>query len=559
MPSKITHITSNINDDLDTCVFDIKISDNLLQTLTPTIESIISNKIASRIKAKDYTIWGKDAEEESKKRLGWVDAASKAENFIKDLYEYKKLLSERGLSRVVLAGMGGSSLAPEVICNVYQKDIVILDSTNPEQVQNTLIDLEKTVLVVSSKSGSTVETDSALHTFEQAFNAKNLDSSKHIVIVTDPMSPFEQYANEKGYKVFHGDIQVGGRFSALTAFGLVPSYLAGVNVESIVNDADKTSELVYRDFDANPAIILGAALSASVLKQGSSSADKALLVDTASGLANFADWAEQLIAESSGKIGKSILPIVCSEPPELAYNLHDVLPVYISGTQECAFTDRVNQHIEVTGSLGAQFLVWEVATAIACYVIGVNPFDQPNVESAKVASREILANMDKATDSNSYDIVQLQAFNLGTPNISSENFEDVDSALHSLFSNVKDDSYLAVMIYGDRISYSDSVSTLRRELVNKLKRPVTIGWGPRFLHSTGQLHKGGAKNGVFLQIQIDSTTALEVVGKDFTYNDLVTAQAVGDFKVLADLKLPVVRIKCKNNKVFKDLCNLITN
>lgn len=523
----------------------VKVSESVFNSFSPVIDALVDKNIASRILAKDFTIWGKEAEEESSKRLGWVDATTKSKLFLDSLYEYKNRVDSFGFSRVVLAGMGGSSLAPEVICNVYNKELVVLDSTDPQQVLQTLVELDKTIFVVSSKSGSTVETDSALHTFEEALLLENLDPKNHIVIVTDPNSPFEGYAEDKGYTIFNGDPQVGGRFSALTAFGLVPSCLAGVDVKEIISQADDAAELLFSDCKENPALILGAALACSVLATGHLPADKAILLNANDGLANFADWVEQLVAESSGKNNRGILPIVADSDIDVEHKSPDFLPVYIGSADRNNKIHSNLDRLEVLGNLGASFLLWEIATCVACYLIEVNPFDQPNVESAKAASRQILAELsDKSCDTSNGDI-EVQSWNIDLLD------NDLNNVLNSLDSVITTNSYLALMIYANRNHFTDSAAVLRRKLVTRFMRPVTLGWGPRFLHSTGQLHKGGAKIGVFLQIQISSDVNLPVVGKDFTYKDLITAQAEGDAKVLTEEGLPVIRIVCPDYSSFE--------
>lgn len=523
----------------------LRVFESVFDSISPVVDALVDKNIASRILSKDFTIWGKEAEEESAKRLGWVDATTKSKLFLDSLYAHKGKVDSFGFTRVVLAGMGGSSLAPEVICNVYNKELVVLDSTDPQQVLQTLVDLDKTVFVVSSKSGSTVETDSALHTFEEALLLENLDPKNHIVIVTDPNSPFEKYAEDKGYTIFNGDSQVGGRFSALTAFGLVPSCLAGVDVEEIISQADTAAELLFSDSKENPALILGAALARTVLAVGHLPADKAMLLNANDGLGNFADWIEQLVAESSGKNGRGIVPIVADSDVDVKYESPDFLPVYIGSTTKDSKVDSNLHRLEVLGNLGASFLLWEIATCVACYLIDVNPFDQPNVESAKAASRQILAELSyKSCDTSNGDI-EIHSWNIDLLN------NNLDNVLDSLNSVISSNSYLALMVYANRNRFTDSAAVLRRKLVSQFMRPVTLGWGPRFLHSTGQLHKGGAKIGVFLQIQINSDVNLPVVGKDFTYKDLITAQAEGDAKVLAEEGLPVIRIVCPDYSSFE--------
>lgn len=522
-------------------------NEQMYNTCLETLKKLVEEKIASRIKNKDYTIWGVEAQAESKIRLGWTNATEKSNKLYEQLLPYSKKNQE--LTNVVLAGMGGSSLAPEVICNAYNKHITILDSTHPEQVVQAIDNLEKTLLVVSSKSGSTVETDSALKTFEKEFIKYNLDPSKHIVIVTDPNSPLEKYAETQKYTVFHGDAKVGGRFSALTAFGLVPSQLAGVHTEEIIAQAKENEAILYSDTLENPALLLGIALAYNKVQNNSQHMHKTLLSSDKK-LGNFSDWAEQLIAESTGKIGKGILPIVTNNPVELKYDIQDILPIFIKSncheekTQECAQNISAIQEresVELHANLGTQFLLWEIAVAVASYIIGVPPFDQPDVESAKIASRKLLTEKNHANQEDMTQLYETTANNI-------DNYTDTDSLqekVAKLFKQLGKNSYLSLMVYANR--NNENFDNLRDTLADTLKIPVTFGWGPRFLHSTGQLHKGGEKCGVFLQIQITSCKDLEIPGRHFSYETLLTSQAKGDAQVLSDLGLPILRIRCKDN------------
>jgi len=277
--------------------------------VTNFVPELVGQKIASRIFAKDHTLWGKDAESESAIRLGWVDAAIKSLALIPELKKLQSELSSQGLTRVVLCGMGGSSLAPEVIAKTAGKELVVLDSTDPSQVRAALSgDLSKTVVVVSSKSGSTVETDSQKRSFEAAFEAAGIDKNSRIFIVTDPDSPMHKQATADGYRVFLADPTVGGRYSGLTAFGVVPTMLAGCDTESILQSAILATETLSLDDEKNPGLILGVAIARTASKNGFK--DKLGFVPAGSSIVGFGDWVEQLIAESTGKLGRGVLPVV---------------------------------------------------------------------------------------------------------------------------------------------------------------------------------------------------------------------------------------------------------
>jgi len=420
---------------------------------------------------------------------------------------------------------------------------VVLDSTDPDQVRSALDgDLGRTVLVVSSKSGGTVETDSQRRVFEAAFSAAGLDPRQHIVVVTDPGSPLEASARAAGYRaVFLADPNVGGRFSALSAFGLVPSALAGVDVVKLLDEAAAIAELLGSDDDSNPALVLGAAIGGTVPLR-----DKLVFVDQGSGIVGLGDWAEQLIAESTGKDGVGLLPVVADAgAPELASPAADVLAVRLVPLQDegddapdedtiDAFADAVT----VAGPLGAQLLLWEYATAIAGRLLHINPFDQPDVESAKIAARGLLDATPAAEPAAFVDDgVEVR----GTPGLL-DGVTDLSGAIDALLGRLDPArGYLAVMAYLDRAA-NGSLPEVRAALAARTHRPVTFGWGPRFLHSTGQLHKGGAPIGVFLQITTAHPNDLEIPDRPFTFGTLISAQAAGDADVLAGHQRPVLRL-----------------
>ena len=271
------------------------------------LPALLEDKVATRIFAKDPTLWGPDAEAEASVRLGWVEAATVSQPLVADILALRDALRAEGVSRIVLCGMGGSSLAPEVIAGTAGVELTVLDSTDPEQVAAALADrLAETAIVVSSKSGSTLETDSQRRIFEHAFTEAGLDAKSRIIIVTDPGSPLDKSAREAGYRaVFNADPNVGGRYSALTAFGMVPCGLAGVDIQAFLDEAEEAAEVLNEDGEENIGLALGAALGGTNPLR-----DKIVIAEDGSGIKGFADWAEQLIAESTGKLGTGVLPVV---------------------------------------------------------------------------------------------------------------------------------------------------------------------------------------------------------------------------------------------------------
>src|SRR6476660_7236637 len=348
------------------------------------VPTLVDDAVASRLFAQDATLWGPDAESESRIRLSWVGLPRSSRPLVGEIAALRDSFEEQGLTHVVLCGMGGSSLAPEVICATAGKPLVVLD-----YVRRALEDdLAHPVVVVSSKSGSTVETDSQRRAYEQAFTDAGIDPASRIVVVTDPGSPLDKESREKGYRVVNADPDVGGRYSALTAFGLVPSGLAGVDVEALLDEAESVADVLATDDDANPGLRLGAAMGGTDPLR-----DKLVLVDDGSGIAGFADWAEQLIAESTGKNGTGVLPVVTGgdEDPEVASPAGDVTVArLVAADSESTPAGDAASEVRVGGALGAQLLLWEVATAVAGRLLGINPFDQPDVESAKKAARALL-------------------------------------------------------------------------------------------------------------------------------------------------------------------------
>jgi glucose-6-phosphate isomerase len=506
------------------------------------VPRLVSEGFASKLFARDATLWGPDAEDEASKRLAWVDLPRTSRPLVGEIAAISSELQEAGLDRVVLCGMGGSSLAPEVICGTAQLDLTVLDSSDPEQVQAAIRHrLERTVVVVSSKSGSTVETDSQRRAFVAAFEAAGIDPTERIVVVTDPGSPLDESSRAAGYRVVNADPEVGGRYSALTAFGLVPSGLAGVDVERLLDEAEVVSDLLAADDEANPGLRLGAAIAGTDPLR-----DKLVLVDSGSGLRGFAGWAEQLIAESTGKQGTGILPVVVDdvEAPDVTSGWDDVTVARLAGGDDLDDLATDDSQVVVGGSLGAQLLLWEVATAVAGRLLGINPFDQPDVESAKQAARRLL---DAPPGDREPRFVEgpVSVHTLGEATWLGDALT-IEDAVSALLTQVdRERGYLAVMTYLDRWAHQD-LESVRDRLARAVARPVTFGWGPRFLHSTGQLHKGGPPVGTFLQITASYDEDLPIPGSEFGFGTLIAAQAAGDAAVLTEHGRPVLRLHLDN-------------
>ncbi|MFI7630747.1 glucose-6-phosphate isomerase [Microbispora rosea] len=504
-------------------------------------DKLVAEGVPAALAAGDPALWGPQAQSEAAIRLGWLGLHRASRELLPEIATLVERARAAGLDHVVLAGMGGSSLAPEVICATEDVPLTVLDTTDPHQVRRALADrLDRTIVVVASKSGGTIETDSHRRVYEQAFRDAGIDPAERIVVVTDPGSPLEQTAIEAGYPVVLADPNVGGRYSALTAFGLVPSALAGADVAKLLDDASAVAPLLAQD-EGNPGLELGALLGARALH----GRDKLILRDSPSDITGLPDWIEQLIAESTGKEGKGILPVVGAEAAE--------------ADDQFLVTIGSDSGTTVDGPLGAQFLVWEYATAVAGRVLGINPFDQPNVAESKENTTRILQ---EAGDG---------PLPTGTPMLTDgpvEVYGDLPGDLKNLadvltwlLRAIPERGYLAIMAYLDREAAFDAavvgeasfeemtdtwasadVATLRALLDYRTDHAVTFGWGPRFLHSTGQYHKGGPASGVFLQITGAVTDDVEVPGKPYTLGRLQLAQALGDMGALTSRGRPAVRL-----------------
>ena len=502
------------------------------QALEQHLPALVADRIATRIFAKDHTLWGPDAEAESAVRLGWVEAATVSQALVAGILELRDALQADGVTRIVLCGMGGSSLAPEVIAGTAGVELTVLDSTDPDQVRAALADrLAETAIVVSSKSGSTLETDSQRRIFEHAFTEAGIDAKSRIIIVTDPGSPLDKASREAGYRaVFNADPNVGGRYSALTAFGLVPSGLAGVDIQAFLDEAEEAAEFLNEDAAENIGLALGTALGGTNPLR-----NKIVIAEDGSGIVGFADWAEQLIAESTGKLGTGVLPVVAGPTsPEATSGAADVLVVRLVAAD--ADVELGENEVAIAGGLATQMMVWEFATAVAGRLLGINPYDQPDVEAAKVAARGLLDAQPEPTPAAFVDgVIEVRGGDWLGDAATAEN------AVNALLGTLAEDSYLSVQAYFDRLAFAE-LEGIRDPLAGVSGRPVTFGWGPRFLHSTGQFHKGGPAIGVFLQVTAAPAEDLAIPERPFTFGELISAQAAGDAQVLAGHGRPVLRL-----------------
>lgn len=478
------------------------------------------NSISTRLAAKDSNLWGETAALEAANRLNWIDLPVASRELLPQLDALSAWARSNNLVNFVLCGMGGSSLAPEVIAKTYQKKLTVLDTTDPGQIRLAIPEnLSQTLIIVGSKSGSTIETASQKRFFEKLFLDAGLDPVGHFVIVTDPGSPLDVSARSTGMRLINADPNVGGRFSALSAFGLVPAALLGVDVSVLLDDADVASK-TFTENDS--AAIKLATLIFEQTEQNFS------LQDATSNVPGLGDWIEQLVAESTGKDQKGRLPIVV-ETKNSAIAGKSISIGFVEGESD----------LNIVASLGEHFILWEWVTALLCRALEVDPFNQPNVTEAKVRTSKLLneRKLDRTTTSElTFVSANIEVFSK-TKNV------ELDVVLKDLVA--QSGGYLAIMAYLNRESDAE-IMELREAIAARISVGVTFGWGPRFLHSTGQFHKGGQQNGAFLQITGDSELDLDIPGADFTFQELLMAQALGDGEALTSRNLPMVRIHLKN-------------
>ncbi len=517
--------------------------------------SRLTDKNASRrMHAKDPTLWTSDPEgmQEITNRLGWLNSVSTFSTIIPELSAFRDEIREDGFKQVLLMGMGGSSLAPEVMASVFsnvaENGLVfsILNSTDPAQVIKASTDFppENTLYIVSSKSGGTAEVN-AMFNYFWSLTGQN---GRQFVAITDAGTALEKQAKDLGFrKIFHGDSTVGGRFSALTPFGLLPAALIGIDIDRFLSEADLMARSCAEQIpsEMNPGLTLGAVIGQMTLD----GRDKLTIIADQS-VAPLGAWLEQLIAESSGKNGKGIVVVDGEKlkPPE-EYGT-DRLFVYLrmSGDYDSESDGLMAKgqpvviiDIKNPYDLGAEFYRWEVATAIACSILGVNAFDQPDVQLSKDITKKKIGQysqagrLDEGTPSWTGD--QIKVFSpdeiMGTSS---------KEILSGFVSNTKEYDFIGINAYLPRNSeMMRLMADLRVAVGEKFRRATTLGFGPRFLHSTGQLHKGGENIGVFLQMTVDPLQDLEIPGQNMTFGTLERAQALGDYEALVSRGRRIIR------------------
>ncbi|GAB2831913.1 glucose-6-phosphate isomerase [Actinoallomurus bryophytorum] len=499
------------------------------------LERLAADGVPAALMAGNSSLWGPDVAEEAAGRLGWVHAPERSRRLLPRLAE----LSARFAGRhVVLAGTGGASLAAQIIARTHGADLTLLDTTDPHQVGRALdFGVSRTVLVVSGPE--TVETDGVRRVFERAFREASIDPAERVVVVATPGSPLEASALRAGYEVVTADAELDGCFGALSAYALVPAALAGVDVGRLLDEAEALVPALGLAYD-NPGLVLGAALGTSA----ASGRDKLVIADNGSGLNAFGGWVEQLVAESTGKHGSGIVPVVVEDLTAPGFG-------FGADVRRLVLGDRAEGvGLAVSGPLGAQFLLWEYAAAVACRVIGVSPFDRPAVRESEDSVAGLLRGSE---DGEAPIIVGCEPalvdgdVEVHAPEELLAGAKDLQDVFDALAYAVPSHGYLAIMAYLDQ---GDATARLRTPLARRVAdardAQVTFGWGPRLLHSVGQLHKDGPAGGVFLQITGAADDDLEVPGRPYSLATLQLAQAFGDLRALRSRGLPVLRLHLRD-------------
>jgi transaldolase / glucose-6-phosphate isomerase len=511
----------------------------------PEVESAIADlkngDVVSRIWRKDFTVWKPEAKEISD-RLGWLSVGGEMRAQVPRLKAFAQEVSDAGFTSVVVLGMGGSSLGAEVIGRTFNRpagypELIVLDSTVPACVQSVAkrIDLAHSLFIVSSKSGDTIEPTAFYRYFRKRVeNVVGTErAGRQFVAITDPGSPLEVLAQEQRFRrTFLNAMDIGGRYSVLSYFGLVPMALIGMDVAVVLDRAERmrmacTSGSELQD---NPGAWLGALLGGMARNKR----DKLTLV-ASPGVAGFGPWVEQLIAESTGKQGRGIVPITGEPLASPASYGDDRFFVYLrlEGDGNVS-ADRSMERIRAAGhpvvrldlkdkyALGGEFFRWEFATAVAGSILGIHPFDQPNVQKTKDLTAGLLAEFAAPGE---------------LPHVEASN------SLQALLEGAAPGNYLSIMAYVCRTSAMDrALAGLRRRIVDRYRIATTAGYGPRYLHSTGQLHKGGPGSGLFLIVTAGRKADVEVPGAPYSFGALADAQALGDLWALQEAGRKVARI-----------------
>ena len=551
---------------------------SLADEVVEKVEEIKANSLISRVHRNDPTVWAAShdspaAFNETKQviqtRLGWLDLPVSSQVLIPELEAFAKRCRMDGFKKVLVMGMGGSSLAPETMSLVLGPhanglELRILDSTLPDEIRETekWVDYPQTLFILASKSGKTTEPLSMFAYFrKQAENVLGADWVNHFVAITDPGSSLAKLGESSGFRaVFTADPNVGGRYSALSHFGLVPAALMGIDLKKFLSQADAMADRcsAMQPLNLNTGALLGIIMGISTKNKG----DKLTLLADQS-VAAIGAWLEQLVAESSGKNGTGIIPVADEPLTEPGVYSKDRLFVYLRDSGELDdFVSKLKSaghsmivlDVDDLYDLAGQFYGWEFAIAIACSVLGVNAFDQPDVQDSKDRTKEkLMLFQEKGQLEEPEPIWEIPGVK-----IMGQSFDGLDGCvtlmdvIESFTGLAEDGDYIAINAYLPRNEANQLwLTDLRRSILDKTGKATTLGFGPRFLHSTGQLHKGGPNNGLFLQITQDDTEDIEIPGQAYTFGVLARAQAQGDLDALLSKDRRAIRIHLRAGDMIK--------
>ena len=507
------------------------------------MEAAVDDRVAERIQQKDVSLWKSDAADVKviNNSLGWLTVAGEMLGVVDELIEFAETIRAHNFQHVMVCGMGGSSLCPEVLAQTFGRqtgfpELLVLDSTDPDVIAafQQRIDIERCLFVVASKSGSTTEPNVFYKFWYDELSKRTETPGDNFVVITDPGSPLVETAAELKFRhTFLNQADIGGRYSALSYFGMVPAALMGLDVRRLLDRANHAAPA--QDEALELGVIMGECANAG--------RDKLTLVIDPS-LATLGLWIEQLIAESTGKEGKGILPVNGETlgGPEV-YGDDRVFVAISLGALDGETKTKLDalaaaghpiayRQVENFYDLGAEFFAWEFATACAGWRLGINPFDQPNVQEAKDATKELLSSFARRGRLDERDTVAA---------------DDI-AAIKAPLATVKPGDYIALLNFIEETPEVDDLfQKLRTLLRDATKCAVTVGYGPRFLHSTGQLHKGGPDTGVFFQVIANDATDFAIPGEEYTFSILKQAQALGDFRALEKRGRRVIAINLGND------------
>ncbi|WP_455280188.1 bifunctional transaldolase/phosoglucose isomerase [[Eubacterium] cellulosolvens] len=510
-----------------------------------------------RLWSKDPTLWFEKPVPEITDRLGWLTLPEMMRDQVEDLFSFAEEIKSEGMRNVVLLGMGGSSLAPDVFQNVYGNkngypQLIVLDSSHPSNIKSVedKIDLSKTLFLVSSKSGTTIETLSLFKYFWKKIQTINKNSGQHFVAITDYGSPLMKLAEDRDFRrIFTAPSDIGGRYSALTVFGLVPAALIGLDIHQLLDQAWMMSESCAFCIlpDETPGLELGATLG-ELTKAGR---DKVTFL-TSPSISRFPIWLEQLVAESTGKDGKGIIPVTDEPAFGSEFYEKDRLFVFLfmekddnqeleKSYRDISYAGHPIVRINLTEkmNLGQEIFCWEKAIAAAGAILGIHPFNQPNVELAKQLARQ---EMEKSKDK--------KQFKEDIETYSIENLKKLRESFKKWVGQAQIGDYVTIQAF---LQYDQEITEvlqkIRLQLTKRFRLATTSGFGPRFLHSTGQLHKGGPNTCLIFQLIDEPAEQLEIPETEYTFNSLIQAQALGDYNALKQLNRRVLRINLKKDPI----------